>query len=84
MYGEGGVGRGETRCEEKEEFVGGAQVAGEEVWEDAAGAVKRCSVGFVRCVPGVFERGEGFGGVLCAEDEMFLSIVGFAVYNAIC
>ena len=35
-------------------------------------------------VPGIFEVGEGFGGVFCAKDEVAFCVVGLEVYMSIC
>ena len=78
LHGEGGL-RGEPRGEEEEEFIGGPQVAGEEVGEGAPGGVERRGVRVVGGVEGVFEGGEGFGGGLRAEDEVAFCVVGLEV-----
>jgi hypothetical protein len=68
---------GQEGREEQEEFVGGAQVAGYQVGQDAAGAVERRGVRVVGFVPGVFEGREDRGRVLGAEEEVALGFVGF-------
>lgn len=69
----------QARCEKEPELVRCAQVASEEVGEGAARGVERRRVGVVSRVPCVFEVGEGFGGVFCAEDEVAFCVVGLEV-----
>lgn len=66
---------GESRGEDEVCLVRGAQIAGQEVGEDAAGAVEGSGVGAVLGVPFVFEPGEGFRGVSGAKSKMTLCLV---------
>ena len=58
-------------------FVGGAEIADEEVWEDSPGGVERGGGRLVLRIPFVFTPGEGFRGVFVAQGEVAFCVVGF-------
>lgn len=57
-----GVGRRELGSENEQGLVGAAEIAREQVWEDCAGRIDGCGVGFVDGVPFKLEFREGLGG----------------------
>ena len=76
MGEERGVVGGQERGEGAVGFIGGGEVADDQVGEDAAGAVQRRSVRRVGGVPEVRQVGQGFRRGRCAEDEVAFCIVG--------
>jgi hypothetical protein len=79
LHTEGRVGCGKSRGEDEQGFVGTADVAGEEIWEDCAGRIDGGGVWFIVGVPLVLELCEGLCGFGGSQNEMFLGIVGLMV-----